>query len=391
MSKLTLALVPVLTYALLISGCATEDVEFEEDLTDAWEELMSDDGSADSSRCSGVRVPDRGPFNHRVALTFDDGPDLTDTPRVLEVLAAHGVTATFFINGKNVYSDAHWDLLREMVAAGHIIGNHTTNHPNSTEISLSRFDTEVANTHSVIEELDIPAEQRFFRFPFGSANCGTVDAVHGYGYNVVGWHIDTADWCFQSSTGGVGYCSPSTFRYVPDSYRSDYVGFTLSQARSNGGGVLLMHDIHSFTASNLDAVLTALENDGFEFVGLDDVTTFPLLNGVEPEAQPWVGTPCTSDDDCSFSYGDRTGFCAMWDETNGFCSLDCEGTCPDRYGHATTFCVTDWNDESLGLCASKSEDENSYCGDLPGTEPTEADRFIGTSGASAATATVCLP
>jgi peptidoglycan-N-acetylglucosamine deacetylase len=391
MSKLTTGLIGVLIFTLALAGCATDDVEFEEDLNDAWEELMSDDGSADSSRCSGVRVPDRGPFNHRIALTFDDGPDLVDTPRVLEVLEAHGVTATFFVNGKNVYSEAHWEFLREMIEAGHIIANHTTNHPNSTTISLSSFANEVASTHTVIEELGVPASQRFFRFPYGAANCSTVDVVHEYGYNVVGWHIDTADWCFQSATGGVGYCSPSTFRHVPDIYRSDFVGFTLSQARANGGGVLLMHDIHSYTAGNLDRLLTALENDGFEFVGLDDVATFPLLNGSEPQAQPWVGTTCSSDEECDFSYGDRVGYCAQWDETPGFCSLDCEGTCPDRYGHATTFCVASWEDESYGLCVSKSEAANNYCEDMTGTEAVEADRFIGSSGSSPATSTVCLP
>jgi peptidoglycan/xylan/chitin deacetylase (PgdA/CDA1 family) len=323
-------------------------------------------------------------------LTFDDGPDMTDTPRVLDVLADHGVTATFFINGQNVTRDAHWDLLRQMMEEGHIIANHTTTHPNSTRISVSSFEGEVSRTHEVIEELGVPESQRFFRFPYGAANCDTVEVVRRWGYNVVGWHIDTADWCFQSSTGGRGYCSPSTFRHVPDSYRSNYVGFTLSQARSNGGGVLLMHDVHSFTAGQLDSLLTALENDGFEFVGLDDVSTFPLLNGQVPEAQPFVGTTCTSDDDCNFSNGGDQGWCVQWDESPGFCTLACEGYCPDRYGHAGTFCAQALEFES-GICLSKSEAANNYCGDVEGTDPIDVARYIGSSSARDGEASVCLP
>lgn len=383
--------IAISTFSLFFVGCAAEeDLEPEEDLNDAWEELMSDDGAADSARCSGVRVPDRGPFDRRIALTFDDGPDMSDTPRVLDVLADHGVTATFFINGQNVTRDSQWDLLREMIADGHIIANHTTTHPNSTNISISRFEGEVSRTHEVIEELGVPASQRFFRFPYGAANCDTVEVVNRYGYNVVGWHIDTADWCFQSSTGGVGYCSSRTFRHVPDSYRSDYVGFTLSQARSNGGGVLLMHDVHSFTAGQLDTVLTTLENDGFEFVGLDDLSTFPLLNGTTPEAQPFVGTTCTSDADCGFSNGGEQGWCVQWDETPGFCTLACDGYCPDRYGHAATFCA-DSLELGSGLCMSKSEGTNNYCDDIPGTQPTDVERYVDRSAAPAAAASVCLP
>jgi peptidoglycan/xylan/chitin deacetylase (PgdA/CDA1 family) len=384
-------IIGVSAFSLLFAGCsAYEDLEPVEDLNDAWEELMFDEGAADSASCSGVRVPDRGPFNRRIALTFDDGPDLSDTPRVLAVLADHGVTATFFINGNNVTREAHWDLLREMMDDGHIIANHTTTHPNATRVSISSFEGEVSRTDEVLEELGVPESQRFFRFPFGAANCDTVDVVHRWGYNVVGWHIDTADWCFQNATGGVGYCSSSTFRHVPDSYRSDYIGFTLSQARSNGGGVLLMHDVHSFTASQLDSVLTTLKNDGFEFVGLDDVSTFPLLNGQPPEAQPFVGTTCASDSDCNFSISGEQGWCVQWDESPGFCTLACEGYCPDRYGHAGTFCAEALEFGS-GLCLSKSEAANYYCGSVEGTEPVDVVRYIGASSASDAEATVCLP
>ncbi len=378
--------------AMLLGGCMAEEETFEtfdgENLEDAYDELLRDDGSADSARCSGVVVPDRGPFNGRIALTFDDGPSLTNTTQVLETLAAHGALGTFFINGRSVSSEAHWTLLREMAATGHIIANHTTTHPNSVTLSADAFRREVEQTHEIIAELD--QETLFFRFPYGSSNCTTAGIVEEFGYHTTGWHIDTADWCFANSRGGVGYCSPSTFRHVPDVYRNDYIGFTLHQLSRTNGGVLLMHDVHSYTVSQLDALLTALEGAGYEFVGLDDVATFPLLNGQEPPATPWIGSPCAHDDECSFTYGDKTGYCEIFESGEaGLCALACEGYCPDRYSFATTFCV-ETPEGASGQCVARAEAENGECSELPGAAAVELDRWIGASGASASTALVCV-
>ena len=99
------------------------------------------------------------------------------------------------------------------------------------------------------------------------------------GYVVTGWHIDSADWCYAA---GGGTCSRSTFRYVPDPLRSNMLGYVLSQVHATNGGIILFHDIHANTADNLDAMLTALEADGFSFVRLDDQAVFPKLHTPEP-------------------------------------------------------------------------------------------------------------
>lgn len=78
---------------------------------------------APSARGRPLVRPPRG----RLALTFDDGPDPVYTPALLEVLARHGVAATFFLIGRSVR--ARPDLARAIAAAGHTIGNHTQTHP----------------------------------------------------------------------------------------------------------------------------------------------------------------------------------------------------------------------------------------------------------------------
>ncbi len=103
---------------------------------------------------------------------------------------------------------------------------------------------------------------------------------------------------------------------------------------------------------------------------------------------PWVGSVCEpgNDDTCDFFYGDSDGTCY---DDGGYCVMSCAGTCPDRYGHATTFCVAD--PDGGGMCVPKSEEANSYCADIPGTVAETRDRYVGASGVSAASAVVCVP
>ncbi len=288
------------------------------------------DSKADTGGCSGVRVPDQYGFDRRIALTFDDGP-ATTTPEVLAILREHNAPATFFTNG-NRYNSTTRPIAEEIVADPlFTLGNHTWSHPNMAELGESSAASQIDRTTEVIEAAG--GEPTFFRFPYGSSTCTTAAMVRNRGYHVTGWHIDSADWCYAA---GGGYCSPSTFRYVPDSLRDDMIGYVLSQARQQNGGIILFHDIHRNTVNNLDRILDALSADGFTFTSLDDVDTFPLLNGLTPEPGGFIGDPCEGDDDCRFS----GAFCLPSEEiSGGYCTKACTSTCPDREGYPTTRCV----------------------------------------------------
>jgi len=384
------ALAFLATIPLVAAGCGGLDPAEEDPdqaIADAWNQAYEDQANAKGdSSCSGVVLPDQSGFNHRVALTFDDGPNLNLTPKVLAILAAHNAKGTFFVNGKGVTSEAHRQLLAKMVAEGHIVGNHSQNHLDLKKVDAGTLDSEIEATHQVLVKAG--GQPRFFRFPFGSAGCSQVSALRAKGYAVVGWHIDSADWCYASATGGVGYCDPRTFKWVDDQYRGDMVGNVLAQARATGGGVLLFHDIHANTVNNLDAILTALEQDGFTLVPVSDTETFPLLNGANPADQPWVGTPCAEDADCAFTVNGVGGSCFTYGE-NGFCTYPCNGTCQDRAGKSVTFCTS--LDGQSGMCVAKSSGLNQSCAGIPGTAEVSSDRFIGTSSSPAASAIVCLP
>lgn len=112
-----------------------------------------------------------------------------------------------------------------------------------------------------------------------------------------------------------------------------------------------------------------------------------------PPESPWVGTICETDGDCSFSYQGQSGFCfldATGQEEKGFCSLPCEGYCPDLAGRAKTFC-TQVRTLSPGSCVSRAQTENGNCATVPGTSPQQAQRYVGSSGAPTDSALVCLP
>lgn len=105
----------------------------------------------------------------------------------------------------------------------------------------------------------------------------------------------------------------------------------------------------------------------------------------------WLGEPCNQDAQCIRS-GNIPATCVIPAGTRwGFCSVSCDGLCPDRPGHAETFCATarmvGFND--IGLCMAKADSVNGYCTQYPDFEPFTAERFVDQSNYQSRTATVC--
>jgi hypothetical protein len=115
--------------------------------------------------------------------------------------------------------------------------------------------------------------------------------------------------------------------------------------------------------------------------------------GVEIEEPGFTGTICDPDNPtsivCDFNTAEGRGFCEPTDFGAGYCSAPCEGFCQDA-GDTKTFCV-ELHPGQGGQCLVKSTTSNDECEDLPGTRPESRSRFRGSSGAAAATATVCVP
>ncbi len=131
------------------------------------------------------------PRPSELALTFDDGPNPAWTPRLLETLANHDVHATFFLLGSRAQEEP--SLVRQIVTAGHLIGNHSWSHPNLALASTSRIEQELSRTSQALEQITgLPV--RFFRPPFGARRPAVLRIARRLGLIPVTWNAMTSDW-----------------------------------------------------------------------------------------------------------------------------------------------------------------------------------------------------
>lgn len=181
-----------------------------------------------------------------LALTFDDGPDATVTPRVLEALAAHEARATFFVLGRQ--ARAHPELLRAIVDGGHALGHHSFSH--RERLSAAEAAEELERTCALIEEA-AGRQPTVFRPPYGIIDSRLCDLARERGHVAVTWTISSAD----SRPIGAEVIARNII-YTP-----------------NPGDIVLMHDGpgHAATAAALPEVLEQLGGAGFRFVTLPEL------------------------------------------------------------------------------------------------------------------------
>lgn len=132
-----------------------------------------------------------------LALTFDDGPNATWTPRLLDALANHDVRATFFLLGGR--AEAEPELVRRIAADGHLIGNHSWSHPNLARTPARRIREELARTKTALEQIT-SKPVRFFRPPFGARRPAVFRIARAMGLEPVLWNAMTSDWSQPSTS-----------------------------------------------------------------------------------------------------------------------------------------------------------------------------------------------
>jgi peptidoglycan/xylan/chitin deacetylase (PgdA/CDA1 family) len=141
---------------------------------------------------------------HRlVTLTFDDGPFLATTPKVLHLLAREKIHATFFVIGEYLDGDDHRahlarQLLRRMVAAGHLIGNHTHDHARLSMRSQTQVLEQIDQGSASIERA-IGRRPMLFRPPFGELDAFGEQAVHARGLDLILWNVEANDMLREDS------------------------------------------------------------------------------------------------------------------------------------------------------------------------------------------------
>lgn len=190
------------------------------------------------------------------ALTFDDGPNPEATPRLLEVLAKTGVRATFFLIGGFVRQCPA--LVREIAAAGHLIGNHTMTHPWLAWQTESRIREELGGTSSVLEDI-LGKPVRYFRAPHGARRPIVLRVARNLGMTPVQWNAMGYDWRPISANDIAAYVDKGIVR----------------NRRAGWGSNILLHDgghtgLGAPRIETVKAVEQLVERyAGVRFVGVD--------------------------------------------------------------------------------------------------------------------------
>ena len=205
-----------------------------------------------------------GAAPHKIALSFDDGPDNQFTPKILDILKAKKAPATFFVIG-SAANDALGILHREY-DEGHEIGNHTYTHPRWNEISRTQIDVELNVTERLMNST-LGVKTLLFRPPYGidhqpetADEVSALPAAQSMGYLIVGARIDPHDW---GEPGGVAPAAASVI-----------VERVLDQAKSGPGNIVLLHDgggDRSHTVEALPQIIDGLRAAGFQIVPVSDL------------------------------------------------------------------------------------------------------------------------
>ncbi|WP_081676357.1 polysaccharide deacetylase family protein [Paenibacillus alvei] len=189
----------------------------------------------------------------QVALTFDDAPDNRITPLVLDILKEHNIRATFFLVGSR--AKAYPGLVERMVREGHVIGNHSYNHPLLTKLTLPAFEHQVKDTERIIEQ-STGYKPRYFRPPYGEINEEQLRWAGDNGYMVVNWDVDTNDWRGLTAS-----------RILQNVMRGVRPGSIILQHASGSTQNGYLHG----TVKALPSIIQQLREREYEFVTLPDL------------------------------------------------------------------------------------------------------------------------
>lgn len=186
-----------------------------------------------------------------IAISFDDGPALSFTPEILEILKQNDTPATFFCIGKNIREQP--ELIKRMDREGHLIGNHSYSHSFFFDFySRNRISEELKSVNDLVRTI-IQKELRYFRPPYGVTTPNIATAVKAGNFTAIGWSVRSMD----------------TLKFD----RDELLNKTLSKI--NSGDIVLFHDTVENTVSILQEFIDTVRKRGFRIVRLDHLINSP--------------------------------------------------------------------------------------------------------------------
>ncbi|HYL93149.1 MAG TPA: glycosyltransferase, partial [Alphaproteobacteria bacterium] len=222
-----------------------------------------------------------GARDHRVSLTFDDGPDPVFTPKILDILKEKNATATFFMIGAQVQK--YPGVAKRVYEEGHAVGNHTFTHPNISDVSSEYMQWELNLTERLFAST-LGVKPLYFRPPYSidqepdiAQQVIPIDEVQRLGYITVGSKIDPNDWQH-------GRAPDDIVSAVVEQARKFAVKNCRNSQPEICGNTILLHDgggDRNATVAALPRIIDAMRAQGFEIVSVEN-----LLGKTRAEVMP---------------------------------------------------------------------------------------------------------
>lgn len=185
-----------------------------------------------------------------IYLTFDAGYENGNTEAILDALAKHDVSATFFLVGN--YLETNPELVIRMIEEGHTVGNHSYTHPDMTSLSYEEFVEEIEELETLFLEITGEEISKFYRPPQGKYSMETLSLAQGLGYKTIFWSLAYVDW-------------------YEDDQPTKEEAFEKLLTRIHPGAIVLLHSTSQTNAEIMDELLTEWEEMGYEFGSLLDL------------------------------------------------------------------------------------------------------------------------
>lgn len=192
-------------------------------------------------------APAAGGDAPEILLTFDDGPAIDKTPKVLDVLDQHGIKAVFFVlgnhlQGNSAAAEKSRELLKEELRRGHAVGNHTIHHYFLCgHFYIKQAWQEIEGNAKLIEEA-IGQRPDLFRTPYGAHCKALSEVLGGLGIKPIGWDIDPQDWRLRNA--------PKIEAYVEKHLQT-----------LKGRAIVLFHDVQAATVVALPHILDWIDQE----------------------------------------------------------------------------------------------------------------------------------
>lgn len=205
-----------------------------------------------------------------IALTFDDGPHATLTPKLLDILASRHIKATFFVLGECVEQNPQ--ILQRAAREGHEIGNHSWSHPQLNHLSDDGVRSQLKRTDDLIKSV-IGTRPTVFRPPYGALTSRQKKWIpEEFGYKIILWDVDPLDW--------------------KDPGPAAVTNRILKNSRP--GSIVLSHDIHRGTIESVPATIDQLLAKHFKFVTVSELIALATPEPPKPPRKGAASGPATA-------------------------------------------------------------------------------------------------